>query len=94
MSDEPDEPGETNPHEPSRRKKPPASDQGKLVAGWFAMIGIGFEFLAAIVVMGALGWWLDKRLGTSPWLLLAGGAIGFAAGLTLMIRAASQAFKD
>jgi F0F1-type ATP synthase assembly protein I len=94
MSDEPDEPGDTTPHEPSRQKQPMASDHGKLVASWFAMIGIGFEFLAAIVVMGAVGWWLDRKLGTSPWLLLAGGAVGFAAGLTLMIRAASGAFKD
>jgi ATP synthase protein I len=94
MSEQPDEPDEATPDQPSGPEPRVTNDQGKLVTGWFAMIGIGFEFLAAIVVMGALGWWLDRKLGTSPWLLLAGGAVGFAAGLTLMIRAASQTFKD
>jgi len=94
MPDEPDQSGEL----PPNRKAPPSrtvpGDDGKLVAGWIGMIGIGFEFLAAIVLMGALGWYLDRRLGTSPWLLIAGGAVGFAAGLTLMLRAAAQSFKD
>ena len=70
----------------------PEARQG--VAGWYALIGIGFEFLAAICLMGAIGFYLDRRLGTSPWLLIVGGAVGFAAGLTLVIRAGLGAFKD
>ncbi|HEY2587704.1 MAG TPA: AtpZ/AtpI family protein [Tepidisphaeraceae bacterium] len=60
----------------------------------YGLLGIGFEFLASICVFGAIGWWVDRRLNTFPWLTLAGGALGFAAGLTLLIRAARSAFKD
>ncbi len=36
---------------------------------------------AGCMVAGVLGgWWLDKRLGTSPWLLLAGALFGMGAG--------------
>lgn len=64
------------------------------VAGWYGLIGIGFEFLATICLMGAVGFYLDRRFGTSPWLLIGGGAVGFAVGLTLVIRAGLGAFKD
>jgi F0F1-type ATP synthase assembly protein I len=58
------------------------------------MAGIGLEFVASVLVLGWLGWFLDGRWGTTPWLMLAGGALGFAAGLWMLIRTAKQAFKD
>ena len=33
-----------------------------------------------------LGWWLDKRLGTSPWLLLVLVFVGAAAGFYSVYR--------
>ena len=43
--------------------------------------GIGLQFGLSIVVLMFVGLWIDKRLGTSPWLLLvcifAGGFISF-----------------
>lgn len=77
-----------NPGSPDGAKR----DQG--VAGWYGLIGIGFEFLAAICLVGGIGFYLDRRLGTSPWLLIVGGAVGFAIGLTMVIRAGLGAFKD
>jgi len=41
---------------------------------------LGLTFVAAIVLGLALGWWLDKRWGTSPACLLAGLFLGVAAG--------------
>lgn len=32
--------------------------------------GVGFQFAATIVLFALAGIWLDKRLGTSPWLVL------------------------
>jgi F0F1-type ATP synthase assembly protein I len=64
------------------------------VAGWVALVGIGFEFLATVGLIGAAGWWADRRMNTFPWLTLVGGAVGFAAGLLMMVRAAKNAFKD
>jgi F0F1-type ATP synthase assembly protein I len=43
--------------------------------------GVGIQFAATIVVFALAGVWLDKRLGTSPWLLiglvLGGSGLGF-----------------
>ena len=63
-------------------------------AGGYALLGIGIEFVVTICVVGAVGWFADRRMNTFPWLTLAGAAVGFAVGLTLMIRAANRAFKD
>jgi ATP synthase protein I len=57
------------------------------------MTSLGFEFLAAILLPGALGWWLDRLLGWTPWLMLVGGLIGFAAGLRLLLATANRSFK-
>jgi F0F1-type ATP synthase assembly protein I len=39
--------------------------------------GIGIEFGGVIVVFCAIGYWLDQRWNTSPWLLLTGFFVGF-----------------
>lgn len=43
--------------------------------------GIGLQFAVTLVLFALAGIWLDKRLGTSPWLLiimvLGGSALGF-----------------
>jgi ATP synthase protein I len=72
----------------------PSESQGDDGVGWFALVGIGFEFIVAICLGGAIGWWLDRRWNSFPWLMLIGGAIGFAAGLTMIVRAGHSAFKD
>jgi ATP synthase protein I len=69
---------------------PPA--QGEL-AGWYRMAGVGTEFIAAIGVFGALGWFLDRWLGSGPWLLITGCGLGFAVGLWLMYKAARNTFR-
>ena len=73
--------------------EPKKSIGGDGVPGWYALTGIGLEFLATICVVGAVGWWLDGRWHTFPWLTIAGIAVGFAAGLTLMIKAANRSFR-
>ena len=72
------------------RVAPPA--QGEL-AGWYRMAGVGTEFVAAIGVFGAVGWFLDRWLDSSPWLLITGFGLGFAVGLWLMYKAARGTFK-
>ncbi|MGH7068598.1 MAG: AtpZ/AtpI family protein [Acetobacteraceae bacterium] len=39
------------------------------------------EMLASLVVGVAIGWWLDRVLGTAPWLLLVFVVLGTAAGI-------------
>ncbi len=39
---------------------------------------VGLQFAVGLVVFTLAGNWLDQRLGTAPWLLLAGVMLGFA----------------
>ena len=41
---------------------------------------LGLTFVAATLLGLSLGWWLDRKLDTAPWLLLLGLAVGLAAG--------------
>lgn len=47
--------------------------------------GVGVHFAATIGVFAFGGYWLDRKLGTDPWLLIAGVFVGFALGLTSLI---------
>jgi ATP synthase protein I len=41
---------------------------------------LGLEMGAAVAIGLAIGWWLDSRLGTAPWLMLVFLLLGIAAG--------------
>ncbi|MEQ8766765.1 MAG: AtpZ/AtpI family protein [Planctomycetota bacterium] len=51
------------------------SNQNGLMVG-LRYMGVGFGFMAEAGLVAALGWWLDGRFGTAPWLLVAGTMIG------------------
>ena len=34
----------------------------------------------------AAGYWADSKLGSSPWLVVVGGVLGLAAGMTQLLR--------
>ena len=46
------------------------------------------EFVTGVLVGAALGWLLDKWLGTSPWGLIVFLLLGFAAGVLNVLRSA------
>lgn len=48
---------------------------------------VASELLAGLFVGGGLGLGLDKLLATTPWFLLAGLLVGFAAGILNVARA-------
>ena len=50
----------------------------------------GFSLFAAVLAGLIAGWLLDRWLGTSPWLLIAGIILGAAAGFYELIRSASK----
>jgi F0F1-type ATP synthase assembly protein I len=51
-----------------------------------AFAGIGLQFALTILVFVFAGVWLDRRLGTSPWLLLICVFAGAAGGFYSMYR--------
>ena len=48
--------------------------------------GIGVEFAVAVAGLSLLGYWIDRRYGSSPWGLLIGLAIGLIGGTYNLIR--------
>ena len=76
------------PNDPRRRP-----DKGVPVGEY---VGLGIQFAASIVVFLYLGQWLDRKLGTAPWLLLAGVFIGAGGSFYSMYRRlmAAQARED
>lgn len=46
----------------------------------------GFEFAVAILAGVFGGWWVDRRAGTGPWLLMLGAFVGASAGFYRLYR--------
>ena len=42
---------------------------------------VGVELISALTVGTAIGWWLDKWLNSSPWMLILFILLGFLAGI-------------
>jgi F0F1-type ATP synthase assembly protein I len=49
-------------------------------------MGLGLQFVVAILVSLYAGMWLDGKLHTGPWLMLLGALIGASAGFYSMFR--------
>ena len=47
----------------------------------------GTDLVAALVVGGFLGYWMDRWLGTKPWMMIIMFFLGFAAGFLNIYRA-------
>lgn len=50
------------------------------------VLGAGLQFAGAIILFLFVGRWLDGRLGTEPWLLLLGVAVGAVGGFISLYR--------
>ncbi len=68
----------------SERPTPPRRASGTVSGAQFA--GVGLQFALTIVVFAFAGIWLDKHLGTSPWMVILGVFVGAAAGFFSIYR--------
>ena len=55
---------------------------------------LGLEMAISVIIGLAVGYYLDRWLGTSPWLTVVWIGIGFAAGVRSLYRAAIRSEKD
>ena len=58
-----------------------------------ALSTVGFSFVLAIVMGAAAGYYLDRWLGTSPWLFFLFFVLGLAAGILNVYRTAGKFLK-
>jgi len=66
--------------------KPGPNGSAPKHASWGVGFRAGVEIVAALVVGVALGWSLDRWLGTFPWLFLVFFVLGSAAGIMNVYR--------
>jgi F0F1-type ATP synthase assembly protein I len=66
--------------------------------GFMGQLGMAMELpfvlVGSIAVGGIVGYWLDQKLHTGPWLLLSLGLLGFAGGLREVLRRIGVAGRD
>ncbi len=55
------------------------------------LAGMGLEFAGAVLVLGGIGYLIDRWLGSEPWGMLAGTLLGFAGAMYNLIREALNA---
>jgi ATP synthase protein I len=55
---------------------------------------LGFTFPLAIAAGYGLGWWLDRELGTGPWLTIVLTGLGVAAAFLQLFRLAGRSDRN
>ncbi len=50
-------------------------------------MGLGVQFVVAILLFVYLGMWVDRKYGTAPWFLLTGTFVGAGGGFYSLYRA-------
>lgn len=74
-----------------KRGLDPASRTGKRAYDALSASSVGLE-LGISVILGLLfGWWLDKQIGTAPWMMLLFLVFGLIAGFRGVMRAVARA---
>ena len=68
----------------------PAKDE----PGWGKYLGIGLETAVGVGLGYAIGLWLDKKFGWSPWGIVVGTLAGVAGGMYLLIKEAIRMNRD
>ncbi|MCG8337609.1 MAG: AtpZ/AtpI family protein [Proteobacteria bacterium] len=55
---------------------------------------IGIEMAASVTVGGLIGYWLDTKLGTDPWMFVFWLICGLVAGFRSLYRMSKQFLKE
>ena len=71
---------------PDRRDTRPSGLPRPAASTGSEFAGVGLQFGFSIVLFAFAGYWLDKKLGTSPWLLILLVFVGAGAAFYSMYR--------
>ena len=69
----------------------PAARSSKRMYEGLSSSSVGLELGIAVIVALLFGMWLDRRLGTQPWLMLVFLCLGLVAGFRNVPRAVARA---
>ena len=58
------------------------------------LLGMGFEFAAAVAGFTLVGVWVDRHFGHAPWGVIVGVALGLIGGMYNLIRESLAASKE
>ena len=62
--------------------------------GWVRYSSVGIELAGAVAGLALVGYWLDRRFGTTPWGILGGVVIGLVGGLYNLVRESLEAVRE
>jgi ATP synthase protein I len=83
----------TTEKDPREIAMPPQKSMADTMRVLGALSTVGISIVLAIVIGAACGYYLDRWLGTGPWLFLLFVLFGIAAGITNVYRTAGRFFK-
>src|SRR5678809_1706897 len=78
-------------HRSSVRAADPASKKGKSAYNTLSASSVGLELGLSVVIGLLVGYYMDRWLGTEPWLMLGWLVLGLVAGFRGVLRAVSRA---
>jgi ATP synthase protein I len=76
---------------PRRKNIDPAARKTRRAFDALSASSVGLEMGLAVIIGLMFGYWLDRELGTSPWMMLLFLGFGLVAGFRGVIRAVGRA---
>ena len=73
------------------RPSEPPSERQRVLREVGRYTGFGLAWALSVLLFLLIGYWLDQRLGTLPWLTIAGAFVGAAGGFISLVRGVSAA---
>lgn len=69
----------------------PAARDGRRAYDYLSSSSVGLELGISVLIGLLFGYWLDRKLGSEPWLMILFLVLGFVGGMRGVIRAVKRA---
>ena len=86
MADQSPRPPDTD----SNRKTERATNDSADARKEMSLLGLGMQLALTVALFAGAGWWLDAKMGWSPWGAAGLGMIGLAFGLYQFVKDATR----